>query len=87
VAWTNALNVAGNDIEREGVYIHLARVKLSAGRFDEARAQLAAVTNSFYVEMKNRITRNLAEREKAATNSIAAVADAVTSTNSLAEPK
>jgi tetratricopeptide (TPR) repeat protein len=87
VAWTNALNVAGNDIEREGVYIHLARVKLSVGRFDEARAQLAAVTNSFYVEMKNRITRNLAEREKAATNSIAALPDAVTSTNSPADPK
>jgi hypothetical protein len=37
--------------------------------------------------MKNRITRNLAEREKAATNSIAALPDAVTSTNSPADPK
>jgi tetratricopeptide (TPR) repeat protein len=70
VAWTNALNVAGNEIEREGIYIHLARVKLGAGRFDEARTHLAAVTNSFYADTKNRLARNLAEREKAATNSV-----------------
>ena len=45
VAWTNALQIAHDDIEREGVYIHLARIKIAAGRFDEARAQLDAVTN------------------------------------------
>ena len=33
VAWTNALNIAHNDVEREGVFIHLARVKTVAGRF------------------------------------------------------
>ena len=41
VAWTNALQIAHNDAEREGVYIHLARIKIAAGRFAEARAQLA----------------------------------------------
>ena len=68
VAWTNALNTAHNDVEREGVFIHLARVKTAAMLFDEARAQLDAVTNDFYADLKKLMERNLAEREKAATN-------------------
>ena len=71
-AWTNALQTAHNDAEREGVYIHLARIKIAVGRFDEARAQLAAVTNSIYAGLKDRGERNLAEREFAATNPVAA---------------
>jgi tetratricopeptide (TPR) repeat protein len=71
-AWTNALQTAHNDAEREGVYIHLARIKIAVGRFDEARAQLAAVTNSIYAGLKDRGERNLAEREYAATNPAAA---------------
>jgi len=35
-AWTNALQIAHNDVEREGVYIHLARIKMIAGRYAEA---------------------------------------------------
>jgi tetratricopeptide (TPR) repeat protein len=69
VAWTNALKTAHDDTEREGVFIHLARVKIAAGRFDEARAQLAAVTNSVYADLKKRLERSLLERENAATNS------------------
>ena len=71
-AWTNALSVAHNDAEREGVFVHLARIKISVGRFDEARAQLAAVTNEIYAALKDRGERNLAEREFAATNRTAA---------------
>ncbi|MGA3282964.1 MAG: tetratricopeptide repeat protein [Verrucomicrobiota bacterium] len=67
-AWTNALQTAHNEAEREGVYIHLARIKIATGRFDEARAHLAAVTNSIYAGLKDRGERNLAERENAATN-------------------
>jgi tetratricopeptide (TPR) repeat protein len=70
VAWTNALNVAHNDVEREGIFIHLARVKIAAGLFDEARNQLDAVTNAFYADLKNRQERSLAEREHAATNTV-----------------
>ncbi len=29
-AWTNALHVARDEIEREGVYLHLARIKMAA---------------------------------------------------------
>jgi hypothetical protein len=39
-------------------------------RFDEARAQLDAVTNAFYADIKNRLERSLAERENAATNTV-----------------
>ena len=59
-----ALKVAGSDVEKEGVYIHLARFKLNADRFTEAHQHLDDVTNSIYLELKNRLLHNLAEREK-----------------------
>jgi len=62
-SWTNTLRIAHDEIEREGVYIHLARVKFLAGRYAEARAHLNAVTNAMYGDLKTRLTRNLNERE------------------------
>jgi tetratricopeptide (TPR) repeat protein len=87
-AWTNALQTARTEAEREGVYIHLARVKIAAGRFDEARAHLAAVTNSIYAGLKDRGERNLAEREFAATNPAAGISTNVSGfpTNNLVPP-
>jgi tetratricopeptide (TPR) repeat protein len=70
VAWTNALNIARDELEREGVYIHLARIKISIGRYDEARALLAAVTNENLSAMQKRLERNLANSEHPPTNSI-----------------
>ena len=69
-AWTNALALARDEIEREGVQLHFARVKLAAGFYDEVPAHLAAVTNEMYAELKKRLTRNLAAAENpgAATN-------------------
>ena len=64
VAWTNALQIARTDAEREGVYIHLARFKMAAGRYAEAQAHLDAVTNSIYDILKGRIERELARRER-----------------------
>jgi tetratricopeptide (TPR) repeat protein len=87
VAWTNALNTAHNDTEREGVLIHLARVKTAAGFFDEARAQLDAVTNAFYADLKNRLERNLIERENAATNTTAISTMTAAPTNAPASGK
>jgi tetratricopeptide (TPR) repeat protein len=58
-AWTNALAVAHDEIEREGVYIHFARFKWLAGRTNEARVHLNAVTNEMYAELKRRLMRNL----------------------------
>jgi tetratricopeptide (TPR) repeat protein len=63
-SWSNALKVADNEIERQGVYLHFARIKRDMGKFAEARAHLNAVTNSFYDEIKNRLARDLKEREQ-----------------------
>ena len=62
-AWTNVLRLAQDETQREGVYLHLARLKLLTGHFDETRAHLSAVTNEVYAELKQRLARNLAERE------------------------
>jgi tetratricopeptide (TPR) repeat protein len=70
-SWTNALHLAHDEIEREGVYIHFARIKLKAARFTEARSHLDAITNEMYLDLKRRLTRNLdqAEHKIADTNS------------------
>jgi tetratricopeptide (TPR) repeat protein len=69
-AWTNALALAHDEIEREGVYVHFARLKYLGDRFAEARAHLNAVTNEMYAVLKGRLVRNLdkAEREAQGTN-------------------
>jgi len=71
VAWTNTLHIAHDDIEREGVYIHLARIKMLAGRYAEARAQLDAVTNTMYSGLKDTLERAVTGHESGATNSAA----------------
>jgi tetratricopeptide (TPR) repeat protein len=65
-AWEAALRISGSDTEREGVYLHLARIKLNAGRFDEVRRHLNSVTNEVYAELKKRLERNLEKQEKEA---------------------
>lgn len=70
-SWTNALSLARDEVEREGVYVHLARIKTHAGRFAEARAHLDAITNAMYADLKRTLTRALNEKEaeaKAAAN-------------------
>jgi tetratricopeptide (TPR) repeat protein len=63
IAWTNALHLASDELEREGVYVHFARIKLHAGRFDEARAHLNAITNEHFAALKQRLTKNMLELE------------------------
>jgi tetratricopeptide (TPR) repeat protein len=63
LAWTNALNLAQDDNEREGVLVHLARVKISAGFYAEAQADLDAITNAAFAEMKGRLERSLVEHK------------------------
>src|SRR5262249_18424263 len=65
-AWTNTLAIANDEIEREGVYIHFARLKLIDGRFSEARVHINAVTNAIYDELKGRVARNIDRQEKEA---------------------
>jgi tetratricopeptide (TPR) repeat protein len=69
-AWTNCLNICKDDNEREGVQIHLARVKIAAGRFDEVQAHLDMVTNAVFADMRKRLERNLVnDRNALMTNS------------------
>jgi tetratricopeptide (TPR) repeat protein len=70
-AWTNAFSLANDEIEREGVHAHFARIKLNVGRFDEARGHLNAVTNAMYADLKNRLERNLKEKSTG-TNALSA---------------
>ncbi len=76
-AWTNAFNLAHDDIERQGVHTHFARVKLHAGRFDEARLHLNVVTNEMYAELKRRLTRSLKDEEIKAMDTNAPPTEAV----------
>ena len=68
-AWTNALSLAHDEIEREGVYIHFARVNIMVQRFDQARAMLNNVTNDMYTDLKMRVARSLEDRQKDAQSS------------------
>ncbi|HMJ24976.1 MAG TPA: hypothetical protein VK475_04075 [Pyrinomonadaceae bacterium] len=77
-AWTNALSIAHDEIEREGVYLHFARIKLQNGQFAEARAHLNSVTNAMYDTLKARLTRNLNERESKSKETNAPAGDAAT---------
>ena len=67
-AWTNALQIARDDNEREGVCLHLARIKLAAGRLAEAGGHLTNVTNAIFADARKRLERLIAERESTATN-------------------
>ena len=62
-AWTNALSIAKDEIEREGVYVHFARINTLAGRWATAQGHLNAITNDVYADLKKRLVRNLAERQ------------------------
>ena len=81
VAWTNALAICKDENEREGVLLHLARVKTAAGFFDEAQAHLDAVTNHAFADLKDRLIHSLADHrnpppepvEEIFTNNLAAV--------------
>jgi tetratricopeptide (TPR) repeat protein len=63
-AYSNALKIATTEVEREGIYIHLARFELNADRFADSHAHLNMVSDPVYDELKARLTRNLTKREK-----------------------
>jgi tetratricopeptide (TPR) repeat protein len=83
-AWTNALSLAHDDMEREGVYIHFARIHAQAGQFAESHQRLNSVTNEFYASMKQRVGRMLHDKEfpEQATNNPPADALPPSTTNS-----
>jgi tetratricopeptide (TPR) repeat protein len=60
-AWNQCLKIAHDEMEREGVYVHLARIQLQLNHFAESQRDLDAVTNKMYSGLKDKIARNLAE--------------------------
>jgi tetratricopeptide (TPR) repeat protein len=62
-AWKAALEIARDDIERQGVYMHFARIQINAGRIDEARRHLNNVTNEMFAVTKGNLTKKIANRE------------------------
>lgn len=61
-AWTQALALARDGLEREGVQIHLARAKAATGRLNEARQHLNSVTNATLAAVKAKLTRELVDK-------------------------
>jgi tetratricopeptide (TPR) repeat protein len=73
-AWTQTLRIAHDEVEREGVYTHLARIEIKLGMFDQARKNLDAVTNTNYDALKHQLVRNLdAAIKTSATNAAPAL--------------
>ncbi len=68
-AWDEALLVARTDLDRQGVYVHLARVCIQYGRLSDASKHLEAVTHPALAELKCRLTRNIEEKQKGKTSS------------------
>jgi tetratricopeptide (TPR) repeat protein len=65
-AWNNALALAKNSVEAQGIFLHLARVELNTGLWEQARQHLGMVTNVDMVDLKKRLERNWIEkRDKA----------------------
>jgi tetratricopeptide (TPR) repeat protein len=64
VAWTDVLKIARDEIEREGVKIHLARMNWKLGKFDAARQQLNSITNEMYAPTKKKLLQNVDDSEK-----------------------
>jgi tetratricopeptide (TPR) repeat protein len=62
-AWRIAFGLAGDDLQREGVYIHFARWQIDSGRFDDARQSLNLVTNQILFTTKERLLKKLSSRE------------------------
>jgi tetratricopeptide (TPR) repeat protein len=69
-AWNHCLTLAKNDVEKQGIYLHLARVELNSGRFDEAQKHLSLVRDPSMDDLKKRLQRNLDKKKtEAAQNS------------------
>ena len=70
-AWQTAFKLARDDIERQGVLVHYARLQINAGRFEEARKNLQAITNAMFNATRTQLLKNLDKKQQAlATNAV-----------------
>jgi len=67
-AWQSAFKLARDDLERQGVLLHYARLQINAGRLEQARMNLHAVTNKGLVTTKSNLLKKLERQAKQGTN-------------------
>ncbi|HEY0455501.1 MAG TPA: hypothetical protein VGE41_03955, partial [Verrucomicrobiae bacterium] len=78
-AWLKALSLARDDVERQGVFIHLARNQINAQRFEGAHKNLDSVSNAMYSTTKKLLLKKLEKEEiKVQTNAVPATSSEVT---------
>lgn len=70
-AWRRALALASDDLERQGVLLHVARVEVQAGRFDAARIHLNLVTNAAFAHVKGLVQKTLERKSTASAPPVA----------------
>lgn len=61
-AWNHCLTLAKTEVEKQGIYMHLARVKWMAGMLDDAEKELAKVKERSMEDLRNRIQRNIEKK-------------------------
>jgi tetratricopeptide (TPR) repeat protein len=61
-AWDHCLTLAKSDVEKQGIHLHLARVKWMSGMLDEAEEELKKVTAPSMEELRDRIQRNIEKK-------------------------
>jgi len=61
-AWQVAFKLAKDDLERQGVLLHYARLQINADRFEEARKNLDAITNAALGVTKTNLLKKLEKR-------------------------
>jgi tetratricopeptide (TPR) repeat protein len=67
-AWQRAFKLARDDLERQGVLVHYARLQINAGRFPEARTNLNAVTHEGLNTTRSNLLKKLERHDKQTTN-------------------
>lgn len=64
-AWEDALKLAKSEVEKQGVYVHFARLQIRAGNYDAATRQLEQISLPQYEALKTRLHRSLEQRRAA----------------------
>ena len=72
-AWEEALSLAQTDLDKQGVYIHFARLQIRAGNFQAASNQLERVSLPQYEALKSRLYRSIEQRRTAGASANAEV--------------
>jgi tetratricopeptide (TPR) repeat protein len=65
-AWESAFKLASDKLQRDGILVHLARIKIGLGRLDEARKDLDGITDARFDDVKATLCRSLTNTVPAA---------------------